>query len=122
MLGLAQIFINTLGQRQDFARNIWGRDAKSTVVLTLIYEGYVIKMGMIRVNHSLIYSDLRQRAQRIHSVSLPLSAGGSDVSILRPSKRRLLISLSLHHPHNRLENISIFYLPLFNQVAKKKYP
>jgi len=26
----------------------------------------------------------------------------------------------LHHENNRLENTSIFYLPLFNAVAKKK--
>jgi hypothetical protein len=27
--------------------------------------------------------------------------------------------LSLHHPNNRLENISISYLPLLNLVAEK---
>ena len=27
--------------------------------------------------------------------------------------------LSLHHPNNHLENVSIFYLPLFYSVAKK---
>jgi hypothetical protein len=27
--------------------------------------------------------------------------------------------LSLHYQNNRFENISIFYLPLFNLVAKK---
>jgi hypothetical protein len=27
--------------------------------------------------------------------------------------------LPLHHPNNHFENISIFYLPCFNSVAKK---
>jgi hypothetical protein len=27
--------------------------------------------------------------------------------------------VSLHHPHNRLENISVLYLPLFNSVSRK---
>ena len=30
-------------------------------------------------------------------------------------------SLSLHHHNNRLENISIYYLPLFNSVAKNLF-
>jgi len=44
----------------------------------------------------------------------------THASILRPVKRRVLFLLSplLLHPNNRLENICIFYLPLFNSVAK----
>lgn len=32
----------------------------------------VTNMGEIRLNQSVIYKDLRQRVQRIHSASLPL--------------------------------------------------
>jgi hypothetical protein len=38
----------------------------------------------------------------------------SDVSILRPVKRRFL-----HHQNNRFELISTFYLTLFNSVDKQ---
>jgi len=41
-------------------------------------------------------------------------------SILLPVKGRFsLFFMSLRHPNNRLENISVLYLPLFNSVAKK---
>jgi hypothetical protein len=43
----------------------------------------------------------------------------SDASILRPVKRSFFFFfLSLHHPNIRFENILLFYLPLFNSVAK----
>jgi hypothetical protein len=72
-------------------------------------------MEKIRLNHSLIYNDFTQAAQRIYSASLPLQTGNSNASILLPVKRGVLICfLSLHHPHNHLKNISIIYLPLFN--------
>jgi hypothetical protein len=46
----------------------------------------------------------------------------SDACVLRPVKRRFFRSfLSLHLPNNSLENISIFYLPHFNLVAKNLF-
>ena len=45
--------------------------------------------------------------------------------VLRPVKRWSFffpsLFLSLHHPNNRSENISIFYFPLFNSVAQKNF-
>jgi hypothetical protein len=50
-------------------------------------------------------------------------AGGIKIGfarILRPVKGCFFIFfLYLHHPNNPLENISVFYLRLFNPVAKK---
>ena len=44
----------------------------------------------------------------------------SDNFVGRHVKRGFLKkNLSLHHQNNRLENIYVFYLPLFNSVAKK---
>jgi len=43
----------------------------------------------------------------------------SGAPILGYVKCRCFTSLSLHHPYNRFRNISIIYMPLFNQVAKK---
>jgi hypothetical protein len=34
---------------------------------------------------------------------------------------QVFIFVSLHHPNNCFENIYIFYLPLFNSVAKKLF-
>jgi hypothetical protein len=45
----------------------------------------------------------------------------SEASNLRPVKRTFFIFLSLHHPNNPFENISILYLPLFTSVAKRKF-
>jgi hypothetical protein len=43
---------------------------------------------------------------------------GSDVSILSPRKTPVFHFLSLHHPNNRLENISVFYFSL-KSIAQK---
>jgi hypothetical protein len=46
--------------------------------------------------------------------------GDSDASNLCPLKRMFFfLFLSLQHPN--LENISIFYLPLFNSIAKNLF-
>jgi hypothetical protein len=43
----------------------------------------------------------------------------THASILRPVKLRILLFFPrLHHPNNRLENIFVFYLPVFSSVAK----
>ena len=38
-----------------------------------------------------------------------------------PENGVFLFFLSLHHPNNRLENIFILQLPLFNSVAQKVF-
>jgi hypothetical protein len=54
------------------------------------------------------------------TVSLFFVKGGL-ASILRPVKRRDFLRFSLLHPHNRLEIISSFSLPLFNSVVKNLF-
>ena len=73
-------------------------------------------MGKSGLNRSLIYNDhrhrefkvpvfLRKRVTEMPLFSVPYNAG-------------FPFSLYLRHQHNRLENISVYYFPLFNSVAK----
>jgi len=48
--------------------------------------------------------------------SVPLHMGESNASILCPVKGGLLLFLSLHHPNNHLQNISVFICSTSTQL------
>jgi hypothetical protein len=48
-----------------------------------------------------------------------INHGYEDLASLYSASNKAPIFSSLHHPNTHFENVSIFYLPLFNSVATK---
>ena len=73
-----------------------------------------------------VYLTPRSRVTLQHGRNLANNIGGGanrpgfyEYSASR--KTQGFCFLSLHNPNNRLENIRILYLPLFDSVPKEKY-